>query len=255
MNLDTSVELCNAALRLLDYAGIQTLDDESEAAQGCKLYYDFCRKKLLGMYSWGFAIGHARLSDKVADRTLYLPYKTEPTNANPHPAPLPDLPANFPELMNFKYAYRFPDDCLEMINAFDGSGRALVQWGTGLGVASGDYLLSNVNDARTFVTNLGSESGRAWKAGENRFGANPLISYVKDVQNVGLMSEDFKDCFMYFLSGYLVENLRGHSDQAKSTLYSIFQAKFGEAKIAESRRKQLGGWGVSTPLLAVKGAW
>jgi hypothetical protein len=260
-SLDTEIAVCCAALRLLDYNPIQSFEDDTEAAHAVALYYNFCRRKLLSVYPWSFAQAYYLLERRVFDRTAYLPYTKDPTPADPNPGPYPELPVNFPELMGFKYAYRLPDDYLNLLMVYDYGNRPLVQWSDGLMVSGADYVLSQVHstdgagsDVR-LLCNVGRKFGYPWAVGADRREGNPKISYVGDVVNVKVWSSDFLDCFLYFFAGYLVETLKGHNDQAKSVLNAIFEKKFGEAKINESRRKQLGGWGMPTALMAARHSW
>ena len=48
-------DICNMALSFISRQRIDSLNDNSEEAKHCKIYYDHTRKRLLKMYNWGFA--------------------------------------------------------------------------------------------------------------------------------------------------------------------------------------------------------
>lgn len=57
-----STDICNMALGYLGQARIADMDEDSEAARVCKLYYDSARLTLLSSYRWRFAERHAKLA-------------------------------------------------------------------------------------------------------------------------------------------------------------------------------------------------
>lgn len=59
----TNTDICNMALAYIAKNRITSLDDNTEEARYCKLFYDHCRKQLLRGYSWGFARKHAVLAN------------------------------------------------------------------------------------------------------------------------------------------------------------------------------------------------
>lgn len=48
-------DICNMALSIINRQRIDSLDDSSEEAKACKIYYEHTRERLLRMFSWGFA--------------------------------------------------------------------------------------------------------------------------------------------------------------------------------------------------------
>ena len=55
VNAITNIEICNMALGYIAKTRILSLEDKSEEARMCKLYYDHQRRLLLRNYTWGFA--------------------------------------------------------------------------------------------------------------------------------------------------------------------------------------------------------
>ena len=84
--------ICNQALGLLGSTTIMSLDDESQAARFCKLFYEQTRDEVIAGHRWNFAIKRADLSQLV------------------------ETPANEWTIM-----YSLPSDCLRVLqlNGFD----------------------------------------------------------------------------------------------------------------------------------------
>ena len=62
VNAVTNIEICNMALGYIAKTRITSLEDRTEEARMCKLYYDHLRKMLLRNYTWGFARRVAKLA-------------------------------------------------------------------------------------------------------------------------------------------------------------------------------------------------
>ncbi len=50
-----STDICNIALSSIGQGRIDSIDEDSEAARQCKIYYELTRKNLLSSFRWGFA--------------------------------------------------------------------------------------------------------------------------------------------------------------------------------------------------------
>lgn len=48
-------DICNMALSIIQRQRIDSLEDTSEEAKACAIYYEHVRRRLLKMYNWGFA--------------------------------------------------------------------------------------------------------------------------------------------------------------------------------------------------------
>ena len=57
-----STEICNIALGAIGKGRIDSMNEDSEEARSCKLYYDLTRQNLLSMYPWEFAHRHTKLA-------------------------------------------------------------------------------------------------------------------------------------------------------------------------------------------------
>lgn len=83
------IDICNMALALINRERIDSLEDSSQEAKMCKTFYDHERKRLLKMYSWGFA----RKTDQLALRVNTIP--------------------------GWDFIYGLPQDCINMLFVFN----------------------------------------------------------------------------------------------------------------------------------------
>lgn len=88
-----NADVCNMALGYIGKAPIVTIDDDSDNAMKCKLYYDNCRRQLLRSFEWNFARRQTQLEriDK--------------------------------ELLGWSYVYNYPEDCLLVYSVFNQDSR------------------------------------------------------------------------------------------------------------------------------------
>lgn len=93
----TNIDICNMALGYLNVKPIMSLDEMSEPARKCRLYYDHLRRKLLRDYPWGFA-----------KKLLELARVDEGGTPN----------------RRFMYAY--PNDCISIVSLYDKKGNRYV---------------------------------------------------------------------------------------------------------------------------------
>lgn len=82
-------EICNMALSKIKRQRIDSLNDPSEEAKECSIYYEHIRKQLLRLYPWGFA----RHVEKLALRVDKVP--------------------------GWDFCYGYPRDCLAITFVFD----------------------------------------------------------------------------------------------------------------------------------------
>ena len=66
----TPTDICNMALAFIAKGRISSMDEQTEQARQCKLFYDIVKKDLLRNYTWGFAkkidkIGRASCRERV----------------------------------------------------------------------------------------------------------------------------------------------------------------------------------------------
>lgn len=58
----TTTDICNLALSALSCKNILSMDEGTAEAQQCKIYYEHTRRRLLRMFSWGFAQRETKLA-------------------------------------------------------------------------------------------------------------------------------------------------------------------------------------------------
>jgi len=82
-------DICNMALSIINRQRIDSLQDSSEEAKTCAIYYEHTRRRLLKMYNWGFA----RRIEKLAERETTVP--------------------------GWDFCYGYPAECLTLQLVFD----------------------------------------------------------------------------------------------------------------------------------------
>lgn len=87
----TPTDICNMALAYLAKGRIANMDEHTEQARQCKLFYDSTKKDLLRNYTWGFA----KKIDKLAELTQ--------AEKNPY----------------WMYIYAYPQKCVAVRKIFD----------------------------------------------------------------------------------------------------------------------------------------
>jgi hypothetical protein len=92
-------DVCNMALAHIAKGRISNIDEQSELARQCKLFYDTTRKELLRSYTWGFA---KRVS-KLAELDIKSPY--------------------------WSRVYAYPEKCLAVRKIFDAETGAMIRAG------------------------------------------------------------------------------------------------------------------------------
>lgn len=92
-------DVCNMALAHIAKGRIASIDEQTEMARQCKLFYDSTRKELLRAYTWGFA---KRVS-KLAELTVESPY--------------------------WKKVYAYPEKCIAVRKIFDSETGAMIRAG------------------------------------------------------------------------------------------------------------------------------
>lgn len=119
-------DVCNMALAHIAKGKIASIDEQTEMARQCKLFYDSTKKQLLRSYTWGFA---KRVS-KLAELTVESPY--------------------------WKKVYAYPEKCVAVRKIFDAE--------TGTEIRAGeqeqeDWDLYMASDN---VLGIGCNIPRAW---------------------------------------------------------------------------------------------
>ncbi|MBQ6713162.1 MAG: hypothetical protein IJN28_05190 [Selenomonadales bacterium] len=98
VNAVTNIEICNMALGYIAKTRIFSLEDKSEEARMCKLYYDHLRQLLLRNYVWGFAKRIVRLA-KVDKK-----------------------------IPGYEHAYAYPSECLAVRRIYNEEGASVKEY-------------------------------------------------------------------------------------------------------------------------------
>lgn len=119
-------DVCNMALAHIAKAKIASIDEASEPARQCKLFYDSTRQQLLRAYTWGFA---KRVS-KLAELTVESPY--------------------------WNHVYAYPQKCIAVRKIFDSESGAMIRAGE---MEQEDWDLYMASDN---VLGIGCNIPQAW---------------------------------------------------------------------------------------------
>ena len=87
----TPTDICNMALAFIAKGRIVSMDESTEQARQCKLFYEITKQDLLRNYTWGFA----KKIDKLAELTQ--------SEKNP----------------SWRYIYTYPQTCVAVRKIFD----------------------------------------------------------------------------------------------------------------------------------------
>lgn len=83
------IDICNMALALIGRERIDSLEEDSQEAKMCQVFYEHERRRLLRMHGWGFA----RKTEQLALRTNSIP--------------------------GWRFAYALPQECISIIYIFN----------------------------------------------------------------------------------------------------------------------------------------
>lgn len=186
------VDICNLSLNFLGKGMINSLQDNNELARTCKLHYDRYRKILLKDYNWEFA-----------QRTM----KLQPVE-------------NFgDEVKGWRYVYRYPEECLQVIKIYDG-----------------DDFKKDDHKNKFFVQTVDYKLGTKVICCDIE---NAYIDYVENVTDADAYSEEFVEALSHYLAYGMAQALTGSEGKAQTELQymqqALFQAKLRTAKEREHK--------------------
>lgn len=108
-----STDICNMALAYIGQGRIASIEEESEEAIQCGIFYDHLRRKLLSEHRWGFA-----------ERYVKLALLNE-------------------KIPGWKYIYAYPAKCLVI--------RKIYEKESAREIGKEDYFISTVNDSTKVI--------------------------------------------------------------------------------------------------------
>lgn len=191
------------ALTQLKNKSISSFDDRTGEAAACKMYYDTVRRELLRDYEWSFAKRDGRL-------------------------PLLDI-----ENSNWRYLYKYPDDCLYILTLYSAGSKSLFK-------SKLDYY--DIFSPSEEVVAIGTNVGDAY------------LEYIYDARNVDKFPDDFISALTYKLAMRLALPL-GASDNLFQYATNLYNDALGRASAANKNEDREKASFESGILKARDGGW
>ncbi len=119
-------DVCNMALAHIAKGRIASIEEQTESARQCKLFYEQTRKNLLREYAWGFA----KRIDRLAELSVESPY--------------------------WKFVYAYPEKCVAVRKIFNSDNGAVIRAGK---KEQGEWDLYMATDN---VLGIGCNIEKAW---------------------------------------------------------------------------------------------
>lgn len=191
-------DICNMALAFLSKGRIASLDDETEPARQCKLFYDVTRQHLLRDYSWGFAKRVSKLA--------------ELDDSNPY----------------WEHVYVYPNKCLNVRKIF-----TVGEYVNEKGLVRNHIIDNPGNDDRTKwdvcmmsdnIVAIGCDVPNAW------------VEYTYDANNAEVFTPDFVEALAHMLAFNICAQLTGNY-ALQQQQYQLAQAVLQRAKYTTAAEK------------------
>lgn len=197
----SKVEICNFALQELGSGTITSLNEGTAAANECNLRYDSCRRALLSMHQWNFAIKRASLNKQV----------TTPT-------------------FGYNYQYTLPTDFLYLVM----TGLEEQHQGfAGQVLDSNLYVHGIVNPAGMDKYRIESDANGDSVLLSNDETVN--IVYVADVEDTQKFSKYFVELLARYLAAKIAYRLTGNKGE-RDTQMTIFKEEMQEFQSLDSQQ-------------------
>lgn len=184
-------DICNMALSYLGKGRIASLDEQSENARQCKLFYTYTKNRLLREYSWGFAKRITQLA--------------ELDTVNPF----------------WSHVYAYPSKCLCVRRIFNCTDildeNKKIKKAANLRVMAEDrdkYEIYMVSDN---VRGIACDTGDAW------------LEYTYDIDDLNVCSSDFIEALTHMLAYEIALALTANM-QLKNSEYQQAMAVLNRAK-------------------------
>ena len=184
-------DVCNMALAYLGKGRIASIDEQTEQARQCKLFYDYTKQRLLREYTWGFAKRIVQLA--------------ELDTVNPF----------------YKHVYAYPNECIcvkrifECADVYDENDKlrkvAVVDYTEAKREKYEVYMVSDN------VRGIGCDVDKAW------------CEYAYDVVDLNVCSSDFIEALTHMLAYEMALALTGNM-QLKNSEYQQAMAVLDRAK-------------------------
>ena len=184
-------DVCNMSLAYLGKGRIASIDEQTEQARQCKLFYEYTKQRLLREYTWGFA----KRIVKLADLDIVNPF--------------------------YRCVYAYPNGCVcvkrifECQDMLDDEERvrkvAIVDYTEAKREKYEVYMVSDN------VRGIGCDVEKAW------------CEYVYDVVDLNICSSDFIEALTHMLAYEMALALTGNM-QLKNSEYQQAMAVLDRAK-------------------------
>jgi hypothetical protein len=180
----SQVQICNMALAHVGATPIESMNERTKEASQCRLWYDSCRKQVLGAYNWGFARKR---------RTLACHGDDPPSS--------------------WAYRYQYPVDCVKarwISNPFDNTGIG-APFIIGNDIAN-EYR--NASDAIPFVVEFAPNGTKCILTNEQC----PELIYTFDQDEPGFFSDHYVDTLAWLMASRMAFTITGKRNIANDAL-------------------------------------
>ena len=167
-----NITISNMALSHIGVANIDRMDEASEPARLCRQFFDTARRSVLRRYPWPFATRRDTLGQLM----------TEPGD--------------------YRYAYRYPKNCVAIRKLFDEKYRCIpIQ----------RYKILSDQEGRVIYTNV----------------EKCVAEYTADIKDCDLFDDGFIEAFAWKLAGDIAFKLTGNQN-IQNTCLQAYNAYFDE---------------------------
>lgn len=239
MTTMTSTNICNMALSYLARQRINDINEQSETARQCNLFYEQAKRELLREYTWGFAKRVAPLALLTTVRLAKPPTPEDAWEKNEDIAKIlndPDIPTkktgrriikrdlkhwragHYGGVPDWKYLYVYPQKCIAARKIFSPETHHVL-W-CDKDIEEWDLFLATDN-----VQAIGCNIPKAW------------IEYTYDVDDVKLFSPDFVEALARLLAFKICVQVTG-SANLQQTQYQLYQVALLKAKYTTAAEKK-----------------
>lgn len=192
-------DVCNMALAYLGKPKIASVDEDSEPARQCKMFYPIAKRKLLRDYDWGFA--------KKVEPLGQLSYE--------HP--------------RWSYVYAYPNKCVRAMKIYyvepdQSNGQQ--------GVTVADLVVDFEKDPELFELYMANDNTVA--LGCNI--PNAYIEYIYDADDAAVFPSDFFEALCHMLAFHIAIQLTGSMDM-KNAEFQLAERCVSSAKYHSSMER------------------
>lgn len=198
--MTSQTQICNMALgAAAARCTITSINEDSNEANYCQLYYDSARQEALRAVNWNFAAAQIKLTllGCAKNHTSQIPW-------------------------NYKYAY--PSDCvrakwimdvcnnninLDLLNPY-------IRPNPPIAYVVGADKDALGNDIKVILTNM----------------EHAVLAYTRNIANVSMFDDEFVLAFTHLLSSYIIKPLSGSTELSKSE-YNMFMQSLLSARVSD----------------------